>query len=365
MDSSLDVLLRLIRISLDLSSDIQFPSKVDWQRVFDLAVEQGMVAIAFDGIQKLNERGMDVVLPLYSQELKELKYDWFGNSLGVEVQYENHCKLVQELGVKLGENGIKTMVVKGIGLSCYYPIPSHRAVGDIDLYLFGCGGEADDLFSRQVGVTVKQNEDKHSTFKYKGTVVENHASFLNVVEYPSSSILERFLEKEASNSPILNLGQVDVYIPSVKMNSLYLPCHTAGHFMYGGLTLKQLTDWALFVTRFGDVIDWDDVYFYSRSVGFYRFLLALNGIVVDYFGVPLDVFPPWKRDLEIEHKVWEEILKFKSENDGSRFHRAMRFLSSKWKFDLVYRESFSMTFLKRCWASIRGKYLPSSRNVWS
>lgn len=364
MDSNLDSLLKLIQVALDLSDDVQFTSDVDWRAVYDLAVLQGMGAIAFDGVQKLFEKGCDVVSPLFGDMHRELKYDWFGCSLGNEAQFEDQTMHIQELCNTLKNRGIKVMVIKGIGLSYYYPIPSHRAVGDIDMYLFGRGREADSLLTDVYGVTIKQNEDKHSTFKFKGTIIENHASFVNTVEYPSSLVLEEYLENEAHDSDVLMLGEAEFFVPSIMMNAVYLPCHTAGHFMYGGLTLKQLTDWALFVKRFGEVIDWEKVYDLSRLVGFERFLSSLNGIVIKYFGVSSNAIPSWERDYDLENRIWEEILLFKSEHDGTRFQRALRFLSSKWKFSIVYRESFYLTFLKRCWASIRGNYIPESRSVW-
>ena len=364
MDSALDTLIKIVQVSLDLSEDVTFSTTVEWQEVFDLSIKQGVGAIAFDGVQKLYDRGSEVVAPLYGNELKALKRDWFGFLLGNEVQYEEQCQLIRELAGILHGSGIETMVMKGISLSNYYPVPSHRAVGDIDLYMFGRGSDADKLFLDQLGVSVKQNEDKHSTFKYKGTLVENHAGFLNVVEYPSSSTMESYLEEEAKHGRPFSLGQIRVISPTIMMDAVYLPCHIAGHFMYGGLTLKQLTDWALFVTRFGREIDWDTVFTLSESAGFYSFLLTLNGIVVDKFGVSKDVFPLWERDSKMEERVWKDILLFKTEHDGTPFQRAMRFLSSKWKFNLIYRETFCWTFFRRIWASLRGRYFPGSRSVW-
>lgn len=43
------------------------------------------------------------------------------------------------------ENGIRLLLLKGLGLSRNYPVPAHRECGDIDIYLFGASDEGDRL----------------------------------------------------------------------------------------------------------------------------------------------------------------------------------------------------------------------------
>jgi len=48
-----DVLLKLLRLALGNSQDYAFPASVNWQDVMELAERQGVLDVAFDGIQKL------------------------------------------------------------------------------------------------------------------------------------------------------------------------------------------------------------------------------------------------------------------------------------------------------------------------
>lgn len=360
-----DILLKLVRIALGLKDDAVFPSDVNWKDVMELSVEQGMAALAADGLQKVYETAPDQITSLGIPSNKSIKYDWFGTTLNYEIKYEEHERLISELSSLFEQNGIKTMVFKGLGIARYYPIPSHRATGDIDVFLFYKGAEADKLVNESFCAKVKHNEDKHSVFKFHGVSVENHATFVNVVEFPYSADVERFLEDQASMAPVSIVGGANVYLPTVMMDAVFLPSHIAGHFVYGGLSLKQMVDWAVFVSRFGREIDWKTVERLSRTAGSFRFFRVLNGIIIDHFGVDAICLPPWDRDPEMEERVWKDFISFPPDSvGGSKLHRAARYLSSRWKYKLVFRENFILTFFRRAWASFRGHYLPNSRSVW-
>ena len=360
-----DILLKLVRIALGLKDDAIFPSDVDWKEVMELSVEQGLAALASDGLQKVYETDPEQVASLEFSKNKAIKYDLFGSALNYEIQHEKHEGLIRELSSLFEQSGIKTMVFKGLGLARYYPIPSHRVTGDIDVYLFHRGAEADKLIKERFGVEAKHNEEKHSVFKFHGVSVENHAAFVNTVEFPYSSVVERFLEDQALMATVSSIGGASVYLPTVMMDAVLLPSHIAGHFVYGGMSLKQLVDWAVFVSRFGQEVDWDTVERLSISAGSFKFFRILNGITIDHLGVDASCFPLWDRDFDMEERVWKEIVSFPPDSvGGSKIHRAMRYISSKWKYKLVFRENFYVTFFLRSWASFRGRYLPRSRSVW-
>jgi len=363
--SPVDILLNLVCIALGVERDFSLPMNVDWKAVQDLSYEQGLAALASDGLQIIYDCAPDQLHSLDSIENKTIKYDWFGSALNYEIQFEKHKEAINKLALLLGEKGIRILLMKGIGLSRYYPVPSHRATGDIDVYLYGKGREADEWIMNSLGIQIKNNEDKHSVFKFQGISVENHASMVNIYEYPSAYNVECFLEEQALIASSVTIKKSTVYLPTVMMDAIFLPYHIAGHFVYGGLSLKQLVDWAVFVNRFGREIDWGVIKYLSTSSGYYDFIRVLNGITIDRFGVDACMFPDWERDIVLENKVWDEIVSFHPESTGdSVIQRLSRFLSSKWKYGLVYRESFYQTIFKRAWASFRGRYLPHSRSVW-
>ena len=70
-----------------------------------------------------------------SPELEDLKYEWFGSVFQAEEDYKKYVEDIVSLAKAYSEAGIEMMVLKGYGLSLNYPVPAHRPVGDIDVFL--------------------------------------------------------------------------------------------------------------------------------------------------------------------------------------------------------------------------------------
>ena len=107
-----------------------------------MATEQGVAALAYDGLQKCYKADPKLTLPL-DRELKAVKYDWFGSTLNVEMEYEKQWKAVSSLSKAFAAEGLRTVVLKGFALSACYPVPQHRYSCDFDCFLMGEGPVTD------------------------------------------------------------------------------------------------------------------------------------------------------------------------------------------------------------------------------
>ena len=368
MTQTESIILYLVRSAFGEDNLVSSQTEAEWAKVFDLASLHGLGAITFDGIQACYLSNPSFVVSLDNPENKSLKYDWFGAGLSAEIAYENHRDTIVDLAVFYAKAGIKMMLLKGYGLSLNYPIPEHRPTGDIDVYLYGLGQKADELISNQLGSRVKLNGDKHSTFQFNGVTVENHANFINARVHPNLLRLEKFLKSEASNCIPLVLKTRDgetvtIYSPSYNANALFLPFHCASHFVHGEASLRQICDWACFVRKHGNEIDWDIVWVESKAAGFEKFYCCLNGIVEKYLGVPEGVLPSWARYPELQEKVIHEVFSQGHEKSLSLLGKIHRFYASSWKFRLVFRESMLATFFRLAKSYIRFNN-DSSRSIW-
>lgn len=52
MNKSANILFRLLRAALGDETEVSMPDDVDWNEVIDLSFNQGVAAIAVDGLQK-------------------------------------------------------------------------------------------------------------------------------------------------------------------------------------------------------------------------------------------------------------------------------------------------------------------------
>ena len=180
MTKSADILFELLRIALgtdDPSSVISHLSPTtDWEEVKQLAKQQQVEAIAADGLVILSSFGQEVekgrecgeggesgeggvnhldgsVIPhpsslirhsssvilrvapnSYSLSMDDL-YEWRGSSIVCESDYEERKAVAEKMGLWWKENGIRTIVLKGMAIAQYYPIPEHRYSCDLDVFV--------------------------------------------------------------------------------------------------------------------------------------------------------------------------------------------------------------------------------------
>lgn len=187
MTKEREVLISLLQIALGSENKFSLPETFDWQQVVDLAFDQGVAAIAVDGLQgslelrgerlgslELSAESLEVVPEpvegrdeglnlLESEELEDLRYELFGEALACEEEYSNQWKIFLQLIQELSEHNIRVLLLKGLGLSKYYPVPSHRPTGDFDIYCYGRCLEVDNLFINQ-GICLDYSCPKHSVF---------------------------------------------------------------------------------------------------------------------------------------------------------------------------------------------------------
>lgn len=357
------VLFGLLRSALGNEAGLSLPGSVDWGAVVNLARTQGVCAIAVDGLRKISESDTGLELDINKPEQKSLRYAMYGVCLKEETRY---ARLLGSLGKLLdlfNREAIPTLLLKGYGLSLYYPVPNHRPAGDIDIYLYGKGDFADQMVRKFFRCDVKQNEDKHSVFRINGVSFENHACFVNCKIHPSLKGLNDFLTAEAANGIEHKVGGFRLILPSPMFNALFLPFHCAGHFVHGDSSVRQLCDWAVFVTSCGADMDWASVKDKVEKFGFWKFYCCLNGIVKDYLGVPATCLPDdWPRDSVAERRVLEGIVS-SNMTCTSLAGKVFRFFSSRWKYKMVYSENMFITSFRLAKSYLRLKD-KDAESIW-
>ena len=185
----------------------------DWKQCYQTAISQGVMALAWDGVMRL---------PQELHPAKNLKLAWAMAVERYETKYLRYCKTVNELSAFYAQHGITTVQLKGVGFSTYYPVPSHREGGDIDIYTYSSDknkmSDADanalaDTLMQEQGIEVEMHSYKHSNFYYKGVPIENHKSFLNVKDIKEAVLANELLNRYL-NPREVSLAEGRVLIPS-------------------------------------------------------------------------------------------------------------------------------------------------------
>jgi hypothetical protein len=348
----------LLRAAIGLSRREELaPASWSWSELYRTAAAQGVLAVVWDGVEHLiaEER-----IPLLQQPPRELRLQWALSIDNIVRRYERQKRLIAQLASFYHAYDIKMMVLKGYGMSLYYPVPSHRECGDIDMWQYGEQERADRLLREMKNVAISEDEHHHTTFTINGVHVENHYDFVNVHAHTSNKLIEKELKRLAhENGSVIDVDGSEVYLPSANFNALFLLRHAAAHFAAERINLRHLLDWALFLRHSHDSISWPWLNSFARTMNMHKFLSCINAICVEYFDVPSSVLQGLERDEKLERRVFNDIMdpEFAESMPAKGVARRLlfklrRWWRNRWKHEIVYREGLIHTFVVQLYSHL-------------
>ena len=354
----LDLLFLSLRVALFGESIDSKPfaslSEGEWNGFYRMAVQQGVLAIVYDAVRQL---------PAECQPPRGIKLQW---ALGVEA-IENRFKMQHKASALLAdlwaEGGFKTIVMKGLAIGTYYPIPAHRECGDLDCFLTtgampicSDGYERGNQLCEQIGAKVERDYYKNSHIKYRGLMVENHCFFLPVRGRRSMKVLERHLREITLRGKTDFVPDTKLIVPSADFNALFLAMHALNHFLAEGIKLRHILDWALLLKAEQDNINWEEFYQWADKMHLTRFADAMTAISVEHFG--LHITNP---AIHTTSLYAERILRDTIENSDGLFNkgysswktRVMQIrnkLSFAWRYHKIYQRSVLLELARSIFA---------------
>lgn len=366
MDETIKGLLYLVKLGLftnvvSSSEDEGDFNRIDWNSLFNISIKHGINGITIDGLQQLikHSANKNLLESVNNISLKLPKMQWFASSLVIEQNYERHIRVMAELANFYKSHGIKMLVAKGYGLSLNYPVPNHRPLGDIDIWLFGEQKKGDAALEKEKKVRIDYGHHHHTIFNYKGITVENYSDFLCVPGHRKNVGYEKLLKRLAYEESIQShINGEEVYFPSANFNALFILKHSATHFAATEMNLRQLIDWGTFVYKHGKEVDWNMVKSVAKEYNLYRFMNCQNALCIDYLGFPPDAFPTFERDEALEARVIHDILHPEfNEKVPSGFFKGLlfkykRWKANSWKHKITFPESLTETLLTQLLAHL-------------
>lgn len=344
-----ELMFRLLKMALHEQgySVTEWPSysDEDWKECYKLAAKHGVMAVAFDGIQQL---------PAELQPSRPIRLSWAVAVKEYEERYERYCRTVDELSSFYAGHGITMVQLKGVGLSSYYPIPSHREGGDIDIFTFSADTSrlsdkeanilADNLM-KESGIEVHDEHHKHSNFNFRNISIENHKTFLDTVTIPiAAQMNDLLLELMEPYETQLCDGKYKILVPSVGFNALFLSFHAGQHYC-SGLKVHHLFDWACMLKKFGLQLS-DEIT--DRKI--LNFIYTLTDICNSLLGTDVEV----PADKDFSEEVYAQIMHplFSEELPGNKIslfiYKTAKFFYTHYKQSKI----FSKPILKVLWNSI-------------
>lgn len=234
-----DTFFSILR-SIIWGTELQLPASIKWQDVFRLAAYQ-KCQHAFSVWLKTHS----IVTPFDKQLYPSI-------FLVLQRQARlNH--LTTNVVQLLEQQDMPATLIKGYSLSCLYPDPDTRDFGDIDIYV----GEQHYHRAAQLITEAFPSAHWHSDIRggihfilvideNQDRVVELHRVTMEFHDSQANALYQAFTHKYLSiHSSFISIGDIQVPVPSVAYNALYVFMHAWHHFESTGVGFRQLADWAL------------------------------------------------------------------------------------------------------------------------
>lgn len=362
---AINAFVSLVRLGIGHAL-LDLPPKLDWNSIQEIASEHGLTAIVLDGIEKAKNNNANLDIN------QELLLEWIGEVMqNYEARYQQYKTVIAELAGFYNSHGYKMMILKGYACSLDWPKPEHRPCGDIDIWQFGDYKKADELLKKEKGITIEEDQHHHTIFNWGEFTVENHYDFVNVHSHQSSKELEKVFKELGSednlnddhNNPGKRMQYVvvngeKVYLPSPNLHALFLLRHAASHFAAEGITLRIVLDWAFFLEKHSNEVDWKWLMPIIKEYHMREFFNCINAICVEELGFSASIFPIVQFLPHLKDKVFNDILnpEFQHEPPALMLTRLVfkykRWKANEWKRKLCYDESGFSNLISGVWAHL-------------
>lgn len=362
MNKICELLFALLRCALfDGEVDVvayQNLTAEDWRQLFRMSAQQGVVAIVYDVVS---------TLPKEAQPPRNINLQWALSVEAIENRHEMQYKTSALLANLWAEQGIQTIVMKGLAIGTYFPLPSHRECGDLDCFLVKDGSttsngyEVANQICEQIGAKVNRDYYKDSTIRYRGLLVENHRFFLPIRGSRRMKSLERHLEKVAVGESVNYVPDTKLIVPTPDFNALFLTTHGLNHFLSEGIKLRHILDWALLLKGEQNNINWKEFYQWADKMHMTRFADALTAISVEHLGLVV-TNPEIRTTSPYADRVLDDTLNKENGvfNKGysswrARFVQVCNKFSFVWKYHKIYQKSMLVELAKSAFAFLLEK----------
>ncbi len=266
----------------------------------------------------LKEANAQKVLPLLYASLDEeekkaipadmtakLKIMLFSTVAANERLLHEQARVIALLEAK----NIPYAILKGSSAAAYYPDPTLRSMGDIDILVLP-EQQKETIALLQTdgyGEVLEENHHCHLTVVKNGISVEVHKEPNGFFSNRDKRIEQRL--RALFSTAIAERAQTGTFaVLSDTHQAVVLILHKLEHFLSGGLGLRQLCDWAVFVKHRLNEALWAELSPLLADLGLLTFTKIITRVCVDYLSLPLASAPFAADAPELSAEVMERIM---------------------------------------------------------
>lgn len=235
MDGQQIGIIALVKSALT-GEKAEIPENFDWDNALNTAKKHQIIPMLYYGVQYSG-----ITPPTEILQFSEL-----ATYKNIAVS-QNQLYALEQIYKAFDENEIDYMPLKGSVLKYIYPKPEMRPMGDADILIKNEQTEKINAVISNLGYIKDENHkgDYDTVWDKKGVLhLELHwniVSPINRTYYKYFQSGWQFARKENNDSRKYEMAPED--------NLVYLFTHFANHYRYGGIGIRHLTDFYIFIMK--------------------------------------------------------------------------------------------------------------------
>lgn len=192
-------------------------------------------------------------------------------------------------------NNISYILLKGISLAAFYPVPEYRQLGDVDIYI-----NDKEMFNRANALLLangytKDDEisDHHQGYLYKvpqtgrTMILELHYRIVGLYQYaPVNKIVDDVFAANTFSPAMQTVNDRNYPVLPPTEYTFYMIHHMLKHYLYSGFGIRLLCDFSFYLEHNYADIDFAQIHTWckeSKILHLYEIILETCRI---YLGLP-------------------------------------------------------------------------------
>ena len=270
----------------------------DWEALYRMAVSQTLVAISFDGVQRL---------PMSCRPHRALYLQWAAKTAQVENANSKLNEMVKRVVQLCTSQAVRPVLLKGQAMAACYEVPLHRQCGDIDLFVGKADAKRTVQLLEEAGAKPSGEESyKHTCLEWEGIHIEIHRMVGRLNAPWFNYRMQRWVGEWYPQSIC---WRHEMPVPEQQFEAFFIFQHAFMHFLNSGIGLRQLCDWARLLYTHRQQLDISALEAQLRRMGLLRAAQVFGSLLVHQLGLPAEVIPfALAKRLALEQVLMDEIF---------------------------------------------------------
>lgn len=249
--------------------------EADWEQVEELAKDQGVLPMLYRGAMKYKD-----IIPAERIRI------WRGAMYAAVLQNEHMNQAQSEILDWLAAKGIRAAILKGASVARYYTPSDIRYLGDIDLLIDQVNLNLASEVLKEHDYKLNEHEhDFHVSFVRDDVTLELHYKASVVPAGKGGQVAAKHMDLFLDEATPVGMNDVSFPALSEQHQALMLLMHMERHVIAGGIGLRQLFDWAVYLSAQKNSTVMDNVVHMFRECGLLTFAQVVTKVCVRYLGL--------------------------------------------------------------------------------